>query len=29
MAFQLTFTDRFEKHYKTLSVNEKNSLKIN
>lgn len=27
MAFQFTFTDRFEKHFKTLSANEKKQLK--
>lgn len=27
MSFQFTFTDRFQKHYKNLSANEKQQLK--
>lgn len=27
MAFKVTFTERFEKHYKTLSVQEKKQVK--
>ena len=27
MAFQITFTDRFQKHYKDLNDNEKKQLK--
>lgn len=26
MAYQFTFTDRFEKHFKTLTIQEKNQL---
>ncbi len=29
MAFQFTFTQRFQKHYKMLSSQEKNNLKVN
>ena len=27
MAYQFTYTDRFQKHYQTLSIHEKNQLK--
>lgn len=29
MAYEFTFTPRFQKHFKTLTIQEKNSLKPN